>query len=279
MAHYQYSFSNPEKKLSEEHLLYISSATYGSDWISMYHSHSFSELIYVTNGSGYFCTESETVAIEKDTLVLINPNLRHTEKSAPEHPVTYIALGIDNLHFQFTGNDYAAFGVHNFTKERESFLPILQMMLEEARFHQTSSDVICQHLLDILLLKLPRITGHTLTPYSAKNIPGECETLKNYLDTHFQDNVSLDTLADISHLNKYYLSHIFTKAFGISPIMYLLERRILNSKSLLKSTDFSITQIAHTTGFSSANYFSQSFKRYTGMTPAMYRKKHQENIS
>ncbi len=278
MAHIQYSFSDTNKNLSEETLLYISSATYGTDWISMYHSHSFAELIYVTNGSGYFCTESETVSIEKDSLVLINPNLRHTEKSASEHPATYIALGIDNLHFQFSGDEFASFCVHDLSKEREALLPILQLMLEEARYHQDSSNLICQHFLNILLLKLPRITGHSLTPYSTKNIPGECETLKNYLDTHFQDNVSLDTLAAVSHLNKYYLSHIFTKAFGISPIMYLLERRILNSKQLLKSTDFSITQIAHTTGFSSANYFSQSFKRYTGMTPAMYRKKHQQNL-
>ena len=51
--------------------------------------------------------------------------------------------------------------------------------------------------------------------------------------------------------------------------------RIIHSKELLKNSDYSITQIAHMTGFSSSNYFSQSFKKYTGVTPNRYRKNHE----
>ena len=240
----------------------------------MYHSHSFAELIYVTNGNGSFCTETTDIPLHKDSLILINPNLRHTEKSSSTHPLTYIVLGIDNIHFNFNNEEYCLFKVHDFSKYRDYVLPIMKMMVDEVRTHKESSDLICQHFLQILLLKLPRITGDHFTPYSAKNIPGECETIKNYMDTHYHENITLDTISEISHLNKYYLSHIFSKAFGISPITYLLERRILNSKQLLKTTDFNITQIAHMTGFSSANYFSQSFRRSTGMTPAAYRKSH-----
>ena len=98
--------------------------------------------------------------------------------------------------------------------------------------------------------------------------------MKEYIDTHYQDSLTLDSLAELSHLNKFYLSHMFSKAYETSPINYLLERRILNSKELLKNSDYSITQIAHMTGFSSSNYFSQSFKKYAGVTPNLYRKKH-----
>lgn len=272
MAHIQYSLTGQQSQTPSERLLYISSATYGSDWISMFHTHSFAELIFVLDGRGFFCTESEKVPIERDSLILINPNIRHTEKSSLDHPLTYIVLGIDNLHFQFSGSEYDSYRLYDFRKHRENLLLPMQMMLDEARGHRTSADLICQHFLSILLLRLHRISGDQFTPYSSKNIPGECETIKQYIDSHYQENIVLDRLAEVSHLNKFYLSHIFAKAFGISPITYLLERRILHSKELLKSTDFSITQIAHTTGFSSANYFSQSFKRYTGLTPAVYRK-------
>lgn len=275
MAHIQYSITDLHNQEPLERLLYISSATYGKDWISMFHSHSFAELFYILDGEGYFCTESEEVPIKKDSLILINPNIRHTEKSSKTHPLKYIVLGIDNLHFEFSGTDYGAYRIYDFQKHRECCLSLMQMMLDEARGQRISSELICQYLMSILLLKILRISGDKFTPYSAKNIPGECETIKHYVDTHYQENITLDNLAEVSHLNKFYLSHMFSKAFGISPITYLLERRILHSKELLKSTDFSITQIAHTTGFSSSNYFSQSFKRYTGLTPAAYRKKYQ----
>lgn len=277
MAHIQYSLTDLLTSPPQEKLLYISTAAYGKDWISMFHSHSFAELIYVIDGQGSFCTESDIIPIGRDSLIIINPNVRHTEKSSREHPMTYIVLGIDNLHFAFSKAKDSSFCFYDFHAHRDACLPLMQMMLDEARQHKALSEQICQHFLNILLLKVLRITGEQFTPYAAKNISSECEYVKQYLDIHYQENITLDALADLSHLNKFYLSHIFSKAFGISPITYLLERRILHSKELLRTTDFNIIQIAHTTGFSSANYFSQSFKRYTGITPAAYRKKYMAN--
>lgn len=274
MAYIQYPFSGPEQEQSAERLLYISNVAYGGDWSSLIHSHSFSELFYVTEGSGFFRTESERIPIQKNSLILINPNLRHTEISSENQPLTYIAMGIDNVHFQFTGSESAAYCVCHVPARQQTVFSILQLALEEARLKESGSDEICQHYLHILLLTIQRVTGSQVMPYSAQNIPGECEFIKNYLDTHCTESISLDLLAELSHLNKYYLSHIFSKAYGISPINYLLERRILNSQELLKNTDYSITQIADITGFSSPNYFSQSFKKYTGITAAAYRKQY-----
>lgn len=75
-----------------------------------------------------------------------------------------------------------------------------------------------------------------------------------------------------TNLNKYYLVHVFTRTYGISPINYLIGRRIGGAKRLLAESDYSISQIAQTVGFSSQSYFSQSFKRVTGQTPAQYRR-------
>lgn len=274
MAYIQYPFADLEPGQSAEKLLYLSSVTYGNDWNSLIHSHSFSELFYVTEGMGFFRTESERIPIRKNSLILINPNIRHTEISSENQPLTYMALGIDNLHFQFTDSENTDFHVYHFPSRQQPIFPVLQLMLDEVRLKAPGSDEICRHYLQILLLTVQRVTGSHVLPYSAQNIPGECELIKNYLDTHCTESISLDFLAELSHLNKYYLSHIFSKAYGISPINYLLERRILNSQELLKNTDYSITQIADITGFSSPNYFSQSFKKYTGITAAAYRKQY-----
>ena len=89
---------------------------------------------------------------------------------------------------------------------------------------------------------------------------------------NYAKNITLDTLAEITHTNKYYFAHSFTECIGESPIHYLMNRRIQVGKDLLVNTNHSILQIAESTGFSSQSYFSQAFKKETGMTPQQFRK-------
>ncbi|MFR5782640.1 MAG: helix-turn-helix transcriptional regulator [Oscillospiraceae bacterium] len=79
-------------------------------------------------------------------------------------------------------------------------------------------------------------------------------------------------LSELVHVNKYYMVHSFTKEYGISPINYLISRRIEESKYLLSDTDHSLSQISHMLGFSSPSYFSQSFRRLEGMSPMEFRR-------
>lgn len=95
---------------------------------------------------------------------------------------------------------------------------------------------------------------------------------KRYLDSNYSENINLDHLSALSHLNKYYLSHEFTKYYGISPINYLSRKRIDVCKELLENTDYGISDIAHLVGFSSQSYLSQSFRKSCGMTAGTYRK-------
>ena len=100
----------------------------------------------------------------------------------------------------------------------------------------------------------------------------ECAEVKRYLDANFREDVSLDLLAEIAHLNKYYLAHTFQKEYGISPITYLNRRRIEESKHMLGNTGYSLAQISELMGFSSPSYFSQCFRKAEGMTPNEYRR-------
>ena len=100
----------------------------------------------------------------------------------------------------------------------------------------------------------------------------ECALVKRYLDSHYSDDINLEQLASLSHLNKYYLSHEFTRYYGISPISYLTHRRIEVCKNLLENTDHEISDIAHLAGFSSQSYLAQSFRKYCGMTAGEYRR-------
>ena len=84
--------------------------------------------------------------------------------------------------------------------------------------------------------------------------------------------ITLDQLARYAGLNKYYLVHVFNREMGCSPISYLIERRISESKRLLAATRIPVQQISRQLGFSSPSYFSQSFRRATGVSPAEFRR-------
>ena len=98
--------------------------------------------------------------------------------------------------------------------------------------------------------------------------------MRRYIDNHFKEDLKLEQLARLAHINKYYLAHTFRREFGVSPINYLISRRVDESRFLLRETDHSLSLIAQMLGFSSPSYFSQCFRRVEGVSPIEYRRQH-----
>jgi AraC-like DNA-binding protein/mannose-6-phosphate isomerase-like protein (cupin superfamily) len=274
MSNFSYSLTNLfDDHKTEQHLRYVSSSSFGTDWNSVFHSHECTELFYLTDGEGWFCTAEGNVPVSKNQMVIVNPKVQHTERSSFSHQMHYIVLGIDNLQFHFGKKEsFSSYEIFPLDSHRDTVLSLLKAILRELQKKEASYEEMCQHYLSILLLLIQRITGQEFSLSAPSSIPYECERARAYMDTHFSDDITLDTLADFTHWDKFYLSHQFSKAFGISPINYLLSQRIEHSKRLLGTTDYSITQIAESAGFSSQNYFSQIFRKLTGTSPRQYRK-------
>lgn len=133
---------------------------------------------------------------------------------------------------------------------------------------------MAQSFLNILITKLLRHRRIILTEEGSAKVSAETLQIKKYVESHFSEDITLETLAKIIHLNKYYLVHSFTKEYGISPINYLIKIRLKESKHLLLDTNYSIAEIAQHTGFSSSSYFSQSFNKFEGISPRQYRNRH-----
>lgn len=259
-------------------LLYITSAKYGGDWHSVQHTHNCSELFYVIEGQGQFLIESQTYPVSVNDLVIVNPNVLHTEVSLNSSPLKYIVLGVEGLELSVTANDNTNFCIINFKNIRETILHYLQNMLSEIETKKPGYEVICQDLMEILIVLLGRQTNFStiLTPISKKS-SRLCGITKRYIDSHYQEDITLDKLAEINHISKYHLAHAFTEEYGISPINYLINKRIQEAEHLLETTDFSLSLISSTTGFSSSSYFAQIFKKQKGCTPREFRKRSKKN--
>ena len=101
----------------------------------------------------------------------------------------------------------------------------------------------------------------------AKNI----YALKDYIDMHYSEKITLDMLADMFLVNKYTLSRNFKEHVGTSIINYLLVTRITHAKQMLRFTDETVEEIGNACGISPLYYFSRMFKQIEGVSPMEYR--------
>ena len=129
-----------------------------------------------------------------------------------------------------------------------------------------------QNLLENLLYLIRREIRVTPEAVSVGKTSQECRMIEQYINAHYAETITLDTLSALTFHSKYYIAHAFTKYKVISPINYLITRRIEEAKSLLEHTDFPVAKIAQAVGFSSQSYFSQAFRRETTLSPDAYRR-------
>lgn len=254
-------------------LLYVSSAKYGGDWHSTPHTHHCSELFYVIGGVGQFFIEGETHPVSCNDLVIVNPNVEHTEISLNANPLEYIVLGVEGLELSVNDKREDRYCIVNFRNMRENIFFYLHNMLREIETKSPGYETICQDLMEVLVIYLTRQTNFSTTMAPIRKSPSKlCASVRRHIDEHFKENINLDMLAKLTHVSKYYMVHAFSEEYGISPINYMISCRIEEAKQLLKNDDYALSMISQMLGFSSPSYFSQSFKKLTGMSPNDYRK-------
>ena len=274
MSTHLYKLSNPKLDTVNMCLLYISESKFENDWISLPHSHHFTELFYVLNGKGVFVINDKTFEIQKNDFIIVNPNVTHNEASSTEDPLHYVVMGTDELEFQEdAGKNYY---IYNFSSHNKLLHFYMKSMLREMRMQDEHFENICQNLFESLVYQIQRWTKIQFLGTQSQKTNKECRFIEQYLNEHFREDISLQSLSEIVHLSKYYLAHAFKEYKGVSPINYLTQVRINEAKHLLEKTDFSAAKIADFTGFASQSYFSQIFHKETGMTPNKYRKNHEK---
>lgn len=96
----------------------------------------------------------------------------------------------------------------------------------------------------------------------------------NYINLHFNENITLDQIADIAGFSKYHFSRIFRQYSDSSFYQYLNKKRIIHAASLLIEPNLSITEVAILCGFSSISSFIRMFKIIKGCTPSEFKGMH-----
>ncbi|WP_058308854.1 response regulator transcription factor [Gracilibacillus massiliensis] len=95
----------------------------------------------------------------------------------------------------------------------------------------------------------------------------------DYIDQHFNQELTLKKVASEVHLNASYLSALFKEELEVTFSEYLTRRRIQESKKLLLSTNLTVSEIAEQSGYQTSKYFIKLFKQFENTTPNGFRKK------
>jgi AraC family transcriptional regulator len=101
--------------------------------------------------------------------------------------------------------------------------------------------------------------------------PDRLKRVRDYIETHLDDRLTLTDLAGVACLSPYHFSRSFKAAVGIGPQRYVMERRVARAKILIRRTNQPLAAIAQKVGFTDQSHLTSLFRRETGMTPGRYR--------
>ena len=120
------------------------------------------------------------------------------------------------------------------------------------------------------------VSGYFYNEYKGKLSQGQITLqsvvdVKEYLEQHYSERITLDDLASRFYINKYYLTRVFKEQYGMSITSYLTSLRITHAKQLLRFTDKTVEEIGLECGLGALHYFSRVFKEVEGVAPSTYR--------
>jgi len=101
--------------------------------------------------------------------------------------------------------------------------------------------------------------------------PDLAAQIAQYIEVNYRETISMEMMTNVFHYSTHYLSRVFKRKYGCSPMEYLIQIRMNQAKFLLNERDVTVRDIAYSVGYADMYYFSRLFKKQTGETPAQFK--------
>ncbi len=241
----------------------------------MHEHENFVEILLVYSGVGLYIIDAERYTAKKGDLILYNSRTVHDEYGGVGSNLGTYCIALSNFKLadlkqsdMILPDEYSPVVPCN-----EQFDDVLRMfqIIERENFYPNSTEVVTY-----ISMAIASKACNLLQKYGIPRKKQQ-QTLSNlarkYIDKHYKDDIRLENIAEAINTNVYYLSHTFKNDIGISPMKYVIFRRLGEAQNLLINTDMTITRIAASVGYNNSNYFQNVFKAAMNMTPRQYRLK------
>ncbi len=228
-------------------------------------------LLIVTEGAGNLVYENCTYRLEAGECAFINCAGSYSHTTSEEALWSLAWIHFNGNTMQAVYEKYRNRGGKPVFRpaDPEQFLALHDSIFHMADSNDYIKDMKINSGLSELLVLL---MAESWNPEEAGNRGRSLADLKTYLDGHYTERISLDQLAELFYINKFYMTRVFKEQYGVSINTYLQQLKITKAKQLLRFTEASVEEIGIKCGIGEANYFSRLFKQVEGITPSAYRR-------
>ena len=236
------------------------------------HSHDYYVISLIARGRQSFTHQGTKHRTPPGGLILINPEAVHTGEAADTHGfelrAIYPALSVMEIAvYELTGRRILPFfkqvqvdhawATRNISSLHQAILSGADMLECESRTLWTLAELIKRYA-DIGPEK--RRMGKEKQAI---------HRVRQYIQEHFAESVTLNTLAQHVSFSPYYLLRAFRAEVGMPPYTYLESVRIQRTQQLIKAGK-ALAEVAAEAGFSSQSHMTRQFKKIIGVTPGQY---------
>ena len=234
-------------------------------------SHPIAELTYVDQGALHSVAEGQDLLLKQGDIVIYGPGQWHMQYADIGVAPRYVTLS-----FEVSGGDITPLLSRKFTAPQRVVALLQEMLREQERMDEYSSDLILSQLNQLLLLLLREVSdpkGGKLQ--TANAIHSENEIIRQaqqYVSTHIREKLSVPLVARQVDVSPSYLTALFHKNLQISPGEYIRRIKLQESKQMIRENRYNFTEIAAQLQYSTVHHFSRQFKEKFGITPTEYAK-------
>lgn len=246
------------------------------DWqpqISRPKGFSHDQFFFFTSGSGTMTMDGKVYQLKEKNAFFIPAHVPH--EYAPAKRIWDVRWMIPGGYA--LGDLYQILGLPSkggvFTLQDAAPLDVIQNRMRLELIHdKKNGNLYASSLVNEYLMEFARQVQLTPSAQSEQDIYSRhMERLEDYIEYHFMNEITLQDLCDVVYLTPQHLCRVFKKCKNMRPMEYLRNRRIEAAKELLRTTGFSISEIAYLCGFVESNYFCRIFKAQENITPGQYR--------
>lgn len=251
---------------------------YSENHAHMLHKHKgILELLYIADGEGRYIVGNRSYAVSAGDLVICNADTLHGEAPFQKHDIQTYCCAMANVDVAFLATGKIIAPEKKPVLSLERFDPLVrELMVNLYELDKDESNkLICNQMAITLLLLICKIL--TIHDQQNKFIVEQknedtIRKLTSYLDANYTRDISLEKISAVMHISVSHISHLFKRETGLSPMQYVIHRRIGEAQSLLAETNLPIKEIEERLGFGSSCHLTAMFKKYVGLSPRAYRK-------
>ena len=231
---------------------------------------------FILDGEGDFQVNHTTYHLKSGQGFLIEPDYLTTYTSDQQHPWTYIWVGfsgsnakqiVDSLGLS---QENPIFSCNAGEKLKKYEMEMLQHNhLHASDFYRTQGMfyLFISAIADAMKDQAPTTDANTYVQHAI-----------SYIHNHISEPILVEEIADYVGLNRSYLSVLFKKNVGMSPIQYLQTCRLSKARNMLSTSKLSVESIACSCGYQKAESLIKVFRQTYHTTPAAYRKSLHKSI-